>query len=404
MISDVVSMNIDNPNSETVVLVGGGFGCLITALELSRTKNRPKIVLVEPRAKFVFLPLLYELLSDELNSWEVAPTYKSLVSDRGIVLIEEHVTSINTFEQIVFTSSGLQIKYSKVVLGTGSKPNDFDISGVKDHALMFHDLVDVKLLKALINKLKNCEINNHQLIIVGAGASGVELACKISDLLESKGEIHLVELGSRVLPQGKSFNQAQSERALNARGIRVHLETQVVAITARSVELKSLDDVNTPISLLPHSGLIWTTGSRAVFPAIIPDPPLINGKISIDSNLSVIGFENFLAIGDVACNKEFPCPSNAQVAIQQGVVAAANLSDSSGSKMLKAFEFEDFGEMLSLGIGNATITALGLTIAGPIAFQIRRLSYLTKMPNFSLRMRSAGSWIMNSTKKCKSMK
>ena len=59
MISEVASMNIDNPNSETVVLVGGGFGCLITALELSRAKNRPKIVLVEPRAKFVFLPLLH---------------------------------------------------------------------------------------------------------------------------------------------------------------------------------------------------------------------------------------------------------------------------------------------------------------------------------------------------------
>ena len=152
---------------------------------------------------------------------------------------------------------------------------------------------------------------------------------------------------------------------------------------------------------MPHSGLIWTAGTRAVFPEIIPQPPLIKGKISIDSNLNVIGFKNFLAIGDVSCNKEFPCPSNAQVAIQQGVVAAANLSDSSGSKMLKAFEFEDFGEMLSLGIGNATITALGLTIAGPIAFQVRRLSYLMKMPNISLGIRSAGSWLMTSSRKCK---
>ena len=65
----------------------------------------------------------------------------------------------------------------------------------------------------------------------------------------------------------------------------------------------------------------------------------------------------------------------------------------SGEKLMP-FKYQDRGEMLSLGIGEATITGLGVTIAGPIAFHIRRMAYLTKLPNLSLGIRSAGAWIL----------
>ena len=61
---------------------------------------------------------------------------------------------------------------------------------------------------------------------------------------------------------------------------------------------------------------------------------------------------------------------------------------------LSPFEFKDFGEMLSLGVGQATVTGLGLTFAGPLAFQIRRMAYLTRIPAFSLGLRSAGAWLL----------
>jgi NADH dehydrogenase len=61
----------------------------------------------------------------------------------------------------------------------------------------------------------------------------------------------------------------------------------------------------------------------------------------------------------------------------------------------QTFEFQDRGEMLSLGIGDATLTGLGVTLAGPLAFQLRRASYLTRMPGLSVGVRSAGAWLLN---------
>ena len=58
------------------------------------------------------------------------------------------------------------------------------------------------------------------------------------------------------------------------------------------------------------------------------------------------------------------------------------------------FEFQDLGEMLSLGIGEATVTGLGITLSGPLAFQMRRITYLTKLPGLSLGLRSAGAWML----------
>ena len=61
----------------------------------------------------------------------------------------------------------------------------------------------------------------------------------------------------------------------------------------------------------------------------------------------------------------------------------------------KPFQFQDLGEMLSLGVGNATVTGMGVTLAGPLAFKLRRLTYLARLPKLSLGLRSAGAWLLS---------
>ena len=87
--------------------------------------------------------------------------------------------------------------------------------------------------------------------------------------------------------------------------------------------------------------------------------------------------------------------------MQQGEIAAINLDASLNGKNHKVFEFQDYGEMLSLGIGEASLTALGLTLEGHFAFHLRRLSYLIRITSSPLRIRSAASWLLNATKKNK---
>ena len=113
-------------------------------MTLSRSHPKPKIILIEPRDRFIFSPLLYELLSEEIKPWEIAPSYSSLLSATGIVWIQENVESINNLKKYVITNTGLKINYSQIVLSLGSKPNNLCLKGLSEHALMFQDLSDVK--------------------------------------------------------------------------------------------------------------------------------------------------------------------------------------------------------------------------------------------------------------------
>tara|TARA_Y100001968_G_scaffold45599_1_gene35659 strand:- start:35062 stop:36237 length:1176 start_codon:yes stop_codon:yes gene_type:complete len=391
-------MDFNDPNSEAVVLVGGGFAGLNTAFALSRCQKPPKIILIEPRSRFIFFPLLFELLSGELMIWEVAPTYKSLIVNRGIALITDSVEHIDTDRKIVSTSSGLKVNFSQVVIATGTKSNNFLQTNISKNAYTFCNFSDVQLLRNLINELKFKNKTINTLVIVGAGPTGVELACKISDLLEKQIEIHLIEISGKILANSKAFNQSQAEIALQKRKIKIHLNTEILSMSSNNVLLKDIKNNRFSIS---HRGLIWTAGTRAFFPQITPQPLLIEGRLPIDYKLRVKELPNVFALGDVAIDKDSPSPATAQVAIQQAEIVASNVMALRTGNPLKAFQFKDFGEMLSLGIGQATITGRGITLSGSLAYQIRRLTYLTKMPTISLGISSTVAWLISKKQKFK---
>ncbi len=134
-------------------------------------------------------------------------------------------------------------------------------------------------------------------------------------------------------------------------------------------------------------------------PIGLPKSVLKGERVLIDSPLQVVGYPNVFCIGDNALDIKQPSLSTAQLAIQQAECLAANLNALSKGQECIPFQFNDRGEMLSMGIGNATITGMGLTLSGSIAFQIRRIAYLSKIPTFSLGMRSAGAWLISQAKK-----
>ena len=131
-----------------IVIVGGGFAGLYTALELARRPGHPPLLLVEPRDRFVFLPFLYERLSGELPLWQMAPRYDALLAGHGIGWQRDRVAAVEPDSCQVVLESGQRLAYSQLVIATGAKPDSFGIPGVDEHALRFHSLEDVEALRA----------------------------------------------------------------------------------------------------------------------------------------------------------------------------------------------------------------------------------------------------------------
>ena len=373
---------------ETVVVAGGGFAGLFSALAVhERLPERP-VMVIEPRDRFLFQPLLYELLSGELQGWEVAPTYRQLLSSRGICWLQDSVSGIDLDNQKLTTAAGHCVDWGDLVLATGTTLNDFGVPGVREHACGFRDLNDVKRLRALVKDLKKRRPQDAAVAIVGAGPTGVELACKLADMLEGAARIHLIEMGDRILPNSASFNRERAAAALERREVCLHLNTAVTAVHADRVRFKDG-------GVLPHSGLIWSAGSSPTLPDIHPSSARPNAPLNINQDLRLLDHQRVFALGDCGrCSLE-PWPATAQVAMQQGVAVAKALEAIGHQQEPEPFQFQDRGEMLSLGIGDATLTGLGITLAGPLAFKIRRATYLTRLPGLSLGLRSAGAWLLS---------
>ena len=380
---------------QPIVVIGGGFAGLSTALAFSRLHPRPPVVLIEPRDRFVFVPLLYELMSGELKGWEVAPDYASLLQGRGISHLQDRVSSVDLDARSITTASGHALQYSQLVLATGAQPENFGIPGVRDNALNFHTLSDLQPLQERLQELRRRPSDTSSLVIAGAGATGVELACKLVDLLNGAATVQLVELGDQILPRSKAFNREQAEIALKKRGVIIHLNTRVDSVTATSLTLSGPQGSYQQ----DHDGLVWTAGSRPTIPDISPKLELHQGRLPVTESLRLQAYPDVLALGDIAMNPNSDelssWPHSAQAAIQQGQFAAKELKAKLKGSDANTFVFKDLGEMLSLGIGDASITGLGLTLAGPLAFKLRRLTYLTRLPGLSLGLRAAGAWLVS---------
>jgi NADH dehydrogenase len=381
-----------------VVIVGGGFGGLYTALALAADRHHPPVLLVEPQEHFLFLPLLYELLSGELRSWEIAPRYDSLLAGRGVAWLQDRVLRVDLAARCLHTEAGRRIPWQRLVLATGASVDSFGIPGADRHTLSFRSLADVQRLQDLVHHLASSGRPLQRLAVVGGGPSGAELACKLADLTAGKALVELIEQGETLLPSSRAFNREQAKLSLQRRDVRVRTRTQVVEVGCDRLLLRRLPEGEQEV--VPVEGVIWTAGQRCRPPRISPEVPTDGrGRLPCRADLRLQGHDSVFVVGDLAAvpqvelAAEASLPTTAQVAFQQAPVVAANLLHSLRGEPLQPFRWNDLGEMLSLGRGEAAVTGAGLTLAGPAAFQVRRLAYLARLPRLSLQLKAAAGWL-----------
>ncbi|MBD0270175.1 MAG: FAD-dependent oxidoreductase, partial [Cyanobacteria bacterium Co-bin8] len=150
-------------------ILGGGFGGLYTALALhQRLKSYPtpcRITLVEPHDRFTFTPLLYELLTRELEPQAVAPTYSHLLAKTSVRVQKDWVESINLDHRRVYLRHGEPLTYDYLVVALGSRQRTFATPGVKSNALPFSNLEDARKLEQRLTVLEQSPLPLIQLAV-----------------------------------------------------------------------------------------------------------------------------------------------------------------------------------------------------------------------------------------------
>lgn len=388
--------------AKRICILGGGFGGLYTALRLHSlpwpTHEPVEIVLVDQRDRFLFAPLLYELVTGELQTWEVAPPYAELLAGTKVRFIQSSVEAVNLSEQQVTLGIGKTLTYDRLVLALGGETPLDIVPGVAEFGIPFRTVEDAYRLQDRLRELENSEAEKIRIAVVGGGYSGVEVACKVADRLGDRGRVRLIERASDILLTSTEFNRKAAQQALSERGVWLDLETTVSKVTGDTVHLSYRDQIDE----IPVDIVLWTVGTRVV-PLIQPLnlPHNSRQQLQVQPTLQVVDHPEIYALGDLADCKDASgqqVPTTAQAALQQADYAGWNLWASLTHRPLLPFRYQHLGEMMALGTDNATLTGLGIRLDGPAAYLARRLTYLYRMPTLEHQIRVGLSWMQQPLK------
>ena len=394
-----------------IVIVGGGFGGLFTALDLG---DSCKVTLVSDADHFLFTPMLYEYFSGEVEEWHIAPKYKELL-DGSVNLIRDEVTGIGLETRTVtLKNRDESVTYDVLVLALGGVTNFAGVAGAAEHAIPFRKIADAdKLRLTMVDALDHVppdlppQDTQRALTfaVVGAGASGVELSTKMADLLRDafkrralRGQprVLVIEMGNKVLPgMGQEIREFVDE-ALRESHVEVHTLTRVVSVTEKTLVFEH-NGTQTEIDI---AAVVWAGGVR-VSPIIenLKVEKNRRGLILVKPTLQVPSHANVFALGDIAFYKDAAptLAGTAQLALQEAGLVAKNIKAFLSGEELHIKHFEELGEAVSLGTERAAVLAGGKAFGGPLARQARFALYTARLPTWHHRLRVGASWFFEGT-------
>ena len=394
-----------------IVIVGGGFGGVFTALDLAGLGD---VTLISEEDHFLFTPMLYEYLSGEVEAWHIAPDYKELLDD-NVNLVRGQVTGVDfQGRQVVVAGRETSITYDVLILAVGGVTNYAGVEGADQYAIPFRKLVHADQLRTrMIEALDQIPPSLppqdvHRALtfaVVGGGASGVELSTKMADLLRDAfrrralhGEprVMVIEMSDRVVPgMGDEIRDFVDKALLESR-VEVHTETRVVHVGPNAITLEHAGEKTE----MEAAAVVWVAGVR---PSPVVESLEVErdrrGLIIVEPTLQVRGHENIFALGDAALFQDVvpTLAGTAQLAFQQASLVSRNVRAHQAGEELLTKHFVELGEALSLGTERAAVLAAGKVISGALARQARFAMYTSRMPTWHHRLRVGASWFFGGT-------
>ncbi len=401
-----------------ILILGGGFGGLYTALELERLLKDDadtKITLVNRDNFFLFTPMLHEVAASDLDLTNIVNPVRKLL--RKTQFFQGDVEAIDLERRTVTVAHGFdhhthELEYDQLVLGMGSTTNFFKLPGLEKNALTMKTLEDaVHLRNRLIAILEEADPDcsaavRHPLLtilVAGGGFAGVETIAALNDFLHAAVHFYanlrrhqirvvLVHPGPFILPElGESLGR-YAQKKLEERGVEVRLNTR---LTGYDGLLATLSDGE----VITCKTLVWTAGTTPS--ALLNGLPCEKqrGRLLVDETLAVPQRPGVWAIGDCALIPDRKrggyCPPTAQHALREGRVLAHNIVMAMRGGRTKAFSFSTIGQLAAIGRRTGVANILGVNFSGFIAWWLWRTIYLSKLPRFEKKVRVALDWTLD---------
>jgi NADH:quinone reductase (non-electrogenic) len=345
------------------VIVGAGFAGLAAARELARGGAR--VSLVDRNPYTTFQPLLYQVATAGIGSGDVAfPTRAFAARYRNVRTRQAALSRVRPDERRVEFDDGTGLEYDYLVLASGVTTNWLDIEGARKNALPIYSVGDAEMLR---KRLQHCleeaatgERESAHVVVVGGGATGVEMAGTLAELRRrtiplthpeltpKQTSVTLVERFDHVLAPYKPRLRDAAARALRKRGVRMRLGSTVAEVEPDAVVL-------TDGTRLPSDVTVWALGVTA--PKEVTDwglPQGKGGRITVTETLNVEKHPEVFVVGDLAGSSD-PLPQLAQPAIQMGEHAGRQILAAARGRSVAPFEYRDPGIMATVGRAEAVL-------------------------------------------------
>jgi NADH dehydrogenase len=391
-----------------VVIIGGGFGGLQAARTLRRTNA--DVTVVDRQNHHCFQPLLYQVATAALSPADVAwPIRHILRSQQNATVLMADVSGIDMQHKQVHTDGG-DLPYDYLVIATGAMHSYFGHDEWSDVAPGLKRIEDAtRIRRGILVAFEQAEImadpdEQRRLltfVIVGGGATGVEMAGAIAEIARQtlaadfrridprSARIVLIEAGPRLLP---AFLPAQSDYVrdtLTRAGVTVMTDTMVTKCDARGVDLNS--------GQLDASTIIWAAGVVASPAATWLSAGADRaGRVKVGPDLSVPGHPDIFVIGDTAAvndSKGKPVPGIAPAAKQMGqYVGKLIAARIAGHSSTKPFRYMHLGDLATIGRHAAVVKFGVLRLKGFIGWLFWSVAHIYFLIGLRNRFIVAFSW------------
>lgn len=381
---------------KNIVIVGGGAGGLELVVGLSKKlKNNSEynVILVDREKTHIWKPIIHEIAAGSMYPHSEQLDYLHLANKFGFKFILGSFVSCDDVNKTIHLAAKLNteneviipervISYDTLVMAIGSTSNHFNTKGVQEFTFSLDNLPTAeKFHDVLIDKVMQKEylVDNNEpftITIVGGGATGVELACELSETTKKLSQfgldklknnplkLNVVNAADQLLPGLSPKISNGAKEILEGLKVNVLNSSKVIEVAKD----KAIIEYKGQTVELPSDMIVWAAGVKSSdLLKNIPNVTLTRGnQITVNNNLQAIGNESIFAIGDCASipwvggpKEGLTVPPRAQAAHQMSDYLIKHLCSILKGKKVPDFQYKDFGSLISLGSGESVGTLMG---------------------------------------------